>query len=331
LLRSWYRAEKYNAEHRYMEEFTALVREGGHKVTTAVKKVEKNVVYELLQDMAKMLSDECGTGKEIVIEKILKAESTLKLVVDTDAFTNVYKRICADEATENERYGYQAALYKAGWGLSRLSKRFLEVHGPGALQSDAVRLARRIVFSVGANKDVELDEDAKHDMIKAPFISSIVDALGLQSIFDCETTFDLMDKVPALKELPCFKETGPNGYESYDVYSRLFRGEGKKYPVDWTKRKVVTSVINMCFSRLGLKVSSESNQKGGVVKGDRVYTYTLDDDQKKGTKLRWLFCLRARGIHASRYVQQHAAKVMAEEDMGPWGNLVDPRPAWPFI
>lgn len=224
LLRSWHRAEKYNAEHRYFEDFSALVREGGHKVTTAVRQVEKNVVSELLQDIAKYLSDSCGSGKQIIIAKILKADGALDLKVDTPAFADVYKRICADEANEDERYAYQAALYKAGWGIARLNKRFLEVHGPGALQSDAVRLARRIVFSVGPNKAVEPDEDAKHDQVKAPMICSIVEALGLRSIFDNETRFDVMDKVPALKELPCFKENDPKGYESYDNFSRLFRG-----------------------------------------------------------------------------------------------------------
>lgn len=333
LLRSWHRAEKYNAENRYFEDFSALVREGGHKITMATVQVEKNVVHELLQDMAEWLSDKCGTGLQIVIGKILKAEDSLKLTVDTAAFAAVFKRICDDEATEEERYAYQAALYKAGWGLARLNKRFLEVHGPGALQSDAVRLARRIVFSVGPNKAVEPDEDAKHDQVKAPMICSIVEALGLRSIFDNETRFDVMDKVDALRELPCFRETGPEGYEAYDMYSRLFKGEGKDHPIDWTLRTLVTSVINMAFSRLGLKLVAESRQKGSASKGEqvRVYSYTLEDDPKTKTCLAWLFCLRARGIPSRRYVQPHAAEVMAKGDLGHWGILVDPVQSWPFL
>lgn len=248
------------------------------------------------------------------------------LIQDMMMAANVIHVGTSEFSKSTDEFAKHAALYKFEFGIDRLSREFLDVNGYAA-NNYVARVALIAVCGLQTGPEESESDAAIHvstvDMERAAIMGRVCETLGLLSIFDDDTEFDIAALTPKLKALPYFKDG--NGFTAF---ARAFADantvvKNKKAPPAWEHVGFVVKTLNVMFAFMGLKVRTASEYQKGGRNDHRVRYYTHKLCSEGVSKLKYLVRLKARGMKMRGILNEHARAVVSEEYFGPWESNVD--------
>jgi hypothetical protein len=319
LIQARERAERENASFRFIYEFRDMAVAGGHSVVIlADASLTSQALVQGVEDEAAQEPVSVGDpdGLAIVIDKML-AGSRAKPPDDVDPaehYSKLQARVYGNEASEDDKWEMYSRCYMAGWGLDRLDKPFIRVHGVRPSCPKVAQLIRVLYPPLCAEATLDTSVSGRVFALRTPLLREVIAALGFAS------PFDTSHRIPDLMALWEEKLKKTEYFSKYKQSSKLFGCAGKTSA--WTLQ-TVSKALGTLFGAIGLHLNSVRTQSQD--KGVKTSSYTYNIDPVKCSEMLELVRIKMRtsSVLRSATPNKQARELLLADYYPKYGHLLD--------
>jgi hypothetical protein len=314
--------DKLNAARRFVPGFRTLAEDAGHRVIITG---DDGAVAATRGDGAAGDGVGVAFGVADIANGVPVAERARKLLAAPDLNElqkdDVYSRIMATEASDDDKWAHYRVVYKSVWGLATVDERFVTDNGFDPHNPCTVQLMHVLYPDTYANDGAVVGDyhiDKKVVILRAPLIRETLRALGFAHPFDTQHVITDIMKVWDSTGGP-LKDTDMFRPDKYAMNMRLFNPQSKSNDGEEWSRVNVVRIVNTVLRRIGISLEGKDSNRVTKEGGSRprTYAYRLNiEEVAKAAELLFLrmpFCTEGDSLlpRAIKHVASGAYKHLA--------------------